>query len=145
MKTTITVILAMVILTYSGCKDKAEVAAEIAELEPAAITAAWDWLKAVDSEEYEKSWVEATEYLRNATGKENWVKLLEAQRKPLGQMTNREVKKTQYKTTLPGSPDGQYFIIEYSSRFKNKEAALETLTTKREEDGVWRVAGYFIK
>lgn len=144
-KNTITIILATAILACLGCKDKVEVAAEFSEVERAAITAALEWLKTVDSEEYEKSWAEVTKYDRNPIEKEKWIEIHEAGRKLLGQVIKREAKKTQYKTTHPGLPDGHYYIIEFSSRFTKKRKAVEILLTRLEEDGVWRVHGYIVK
>jgi len=48
-------------------------------------------------------------------------------------------------TSVPGGPDGQYVIIEFAASFENKKTAIETVTPMLEKDGVWRVAGYYIK
>jgi hypothetical protein len=44
-----------------------------------------------------------------------------------------------------GAPDGEYVVIQYDTKFDNKAAAVETVTVARGKDGVWRVAGYYIK
>jgi hypothetical protein len=36
-------------------------------------------------------------------------------------------------------------VIQYETQFKNKKAALETVTPMREKDGSWKVSGYFIR
>ena len=48
-------------------------------------------------------------------------------------------------TELPGAPDGQYVAIQFTTPFENKRVAVETITPMLEDDGDWRVAGYFIK
>jgi hypothetical protein len=50
-----------------------------------------------------------------------------------------------YSRTLPGAPDGEYVVIQYSSQFANKASAVETVTPMREKDGSWKVSGYYVK
>jgi hypothetical protein len=42
-------------------------------------------------------------------------------------------------------PQGHYVVLQYASRFSDRANAIETVTPAREEDGTWRVAGYFIR
>jgi uncharacterized protein DUF4019 len=35
-------------------------------------------------------------------------------------------------------------VIRYSSSFKNKTRAVETVTPMLSKDGAWRVSGYFV-
>jgi hypothetical protein len=48
-------------------------------------------------------------------------------------------------TDLPGAPDGEYVVYQYKTSYKNKKKAIETITPMKEEDGVWKVSGYYIK
>jgi hypothetical protein len=50
-----------------------------------------------------------------------------------------------YTNTLPGAPDGEYVVIQYETSFENKKSAIETITPMLDEDGRWRVSGYYIK
>ena len=50
-----------------------------------------------------------------------------------------------YKTSLPGAPDGEYVVMEFTTAFTNKKSAIETITPMLDEDGQWRVAGYYIR
>jgi len=50
-----------------------------------------------------------------------------------------------YKTTMPGGPDGEYVVIQFETKFENKEKAIETITPMKGEDGKWHVSGYFVK
>ncbi|MCJ7673809.1 MAG: DUF4019 domain-containing protein [Sedimentisphaerales bacterium] len=115
------------------------------EAEKAAVAAADAWLKLVDVGQYAESWAEAAEYFKNAVSKEDWQKSMEPFRKPLGALVSRTLKSTDYTTTAPGAPDGQYVIIQYDSSFENKKSAVETVTPMLDKDGKWRVSGYFIK
>jgi hypothetical protein len=46
---------------------------------------------------------------------------------------------------LPGAPDGDYAVIQFSTEFAHKRTARETVTPMRDADGEWRVSGYFIR
>jgi len=66
-------------------------------------------------------------------------------REPLGKVMNRGVIKKKYMTSVPGAPDGEYVVIQYSANFENKKNAIETVTPMKDTDGEWRVSGYYIK
>ena len=115
------------------------------EKEAAAVKAAEQWLTLVDEGRYSESWQEAAGYFRSAVGKEQWKQAMQAARKPLGKLVSRKAGSTTFKTSLPGAPDGEYVIIVFETSFENKKAAVETVTPMVDEDGKWRVSGYFIK
>jgi len=115
------------------------------EREDAAVKAAKEWLALVDAGEYEESWQEAAAYFRRAVTKDEWVASLGAVRAPLGETASRGFKGATYTTTLPGAPDGEYVVIQFDTAFANKGSAVETVTPMKDEDGRWRVSGYFIR
>lgn len=115
------------------------------EATEAGVEAATVWLALVDSGEYEKSWNEAADYFKNAVTKEKWAQSLNAARKPLGELTSRELKSADHRTALPGAPDGEYVLMQFTSSFSAKAEAIETVTFMGEPDGKWKMAGYFIK
>jgi len=115
------------------------------EKEAAAISAAEKWLAVVDSAQYAKSWKEAAVLFRNAIKPERWEQSMQAVRKPLGKLLSRKVLNKAYKSSLPGAPDGEYVVIQFETSFENKKAAVETVTSMLDKDGIWRVSGYYIK
>ena len=110
-----------------------------------ALTAAENWLALNDKGEYGESWQEAAEYFKTAISHDQWVNTLQAVRKPLGKVNSRTAKSATYKTSLPGAPDGEYVVIQFTTSFENKKSAIETVTPMKDKDGKWRVSGYFIK
>jgi hypothetical protein len=112
--------------------------------ESAAIEAANEWLALVDAGQFETSWQESASLLRNAVSAQQWEESVTAARRAFGGFVSREVLTAEFKTSLPGAPDGEYVVIQYRSAFEKKQAAIETVTPMR-EDGAWRVAGYYIK
>ena len=112
--------------------------------EKAALDSAEKWLALVDNGSYGQSWDEAAGYLKNAIPKQQWVESLQAYRTPLGKLVSRKLISTQYATSLPGAPDGEYVVIQFETSFKNKKSAIEQITPMLDKDGKWRVSGYFI-
>jgi hypothetical protein len=119
--------------------------AQDSDKEKTAVLAAEKWLRMVDEGKYSESWQEAAEYLRNAINQEQWNRSLQAVRKPLGEVVSRQMQTATYTTSLPGAPDGEYVVIQFDTSFKNKKAAIETVTPMMDQDGTWRVSGYYIK
>ncbi|UCG79403.1 MAG: DUF4019 domain-containing protein [Nitrospirota bacterium] len=113
--------------------------------EKVAATEAKSWLGLVDDGRYLESWEQSSKLFKNAIGKEQWGRQLSAARNPLGKVINRELSSTYFTTSLPGAPDGEYVVIEFSTIFENKRSAVETVTPMKEKDGRWRVSGYYIR
>ncbi len=110
-----------------------------------AVIAAEMWLGVVDKGEYGVSWDQSSEVFQSAVSLADWEQSLNAVRKPLGELISRNVKSAKYATSLPGAPDGEYVVIQFTTVYANKESAVETVTPKKGSDGLWRVSGYFIK
>ena len=113
--------------------------------EAAALAVAEAWLALVDAGAYERSWETAAGLFRDSITPEQWRDILIAVRRPLGETRSRELLSTSYWTELPGAPDGQYVIIQFDTSFENKRASVETITPMLDQDGAWRVGGYYIK
>jgi len=113
--------------------------------EKEALKAAESWLTWVDAGEYGKSWDQSAALFKTALSKGEWEKALKAARKPLGDLVSRKVKSTNYATSLPGAPDGEYVVIQFTTSFVNKRSAVETVTPMKDPDGLWRVSGYYIR
>jgi len=113
--------------------------------EELAVVSAEQWLKIIDTDNFDKGWVYASEYLKNAVTKDFFKQSLHGVRSPLGSMKTRVLDSAKYTTSLPGSPDGEYVVIQFKTGFENKANAVETLISKKEKDGQWKVAGYYIK
>jgi Protein of unknown function (DUF4019) len=111
----------------------------------AAQKAAENWLALVDKGDYGASYDEAASFFKAAVTKDDWVRQLKAVRGPLGNVISRKLRSAEYKTSLPGAPDGQYVVVQYDTSFDNKKSAVETIVPMLDKDGKWRVSGYFIR
>ncbi len=110
-----------------------------------AVAAAEAWLNGIDAGGYAASWDQAAELFRKAVPRDSWAAQVKGVREPLGALEARRLHSTRRMTSLPGAPDGHYVVIEFEARYARKARATETVTPVREEDGAWRVAGYYIR
>ena len=127
-------------LCFSACTIKQNPKAE-----KAAEKSALEWLKLTDNEKYAESWQDAAQYFKKEVNEKVWVQQLSVVRKPLGKVLSRKLVIKEYTTKLPGAPKGEYVVIQFETSFENKNFAVETVTPMREEDGKWKVSGYYIK
>jgi Protein of unknown function (DUF4019) len=123
----------------------ASVLAQNANKEKAAVSPAEKWLGLVDKGEYAESWKEAATYFRDRVTEQKWEQVSRSVRDPLGKLISRHLRTEDYQTSLPGAPDGQYVVMQFDTSFANKKAAVETVTTVKEKNGMWRVVGYYIR
>jgi hypothetical protein len=115
------------------------------EAEKEALKAAEEWLILIDNNDYSASWDNAAALFKQAITKEQWAESFKALRPAMGDLISRNLKSATYTNSLPGAPDGEYVVIQFSSRFTNKKSAIETVTPMKDPDGKWRVSGYYIK
>lgn len=113
--------------------------------EQAAIAAAENFLHLVDCGRYADSWNATAQLFKAQVSRQAWADQLEHIRPIFGNTIKRTIKAQKSIGSLPGAPDGKYVVIQFSTRFANKEHAMETVTPMLESDGVWRVSGYYIQ
>ena len=140
MRKYISALLGILLFTIGGCAPNSN-----PDAEKLGIESAQAWLEFVDNEKYAESWEEAAEYFKSSISKEKWTNTIHAVRNPLGKVISRKLKSQKYTTSLPGTPYGDYVVIQYNTTFKNKKAAVETITLIQDKDGKWKVSGYYIK
>jgi hypothetical protein len=99
----------------------------------------------IDGGRYAESWKEGAAVFKGSITEAGWVAALETLRRPLGGIVSRELISAQHTTTLPGAPDGEYVVIQYRAEFSKKKNAVEMITPMLDEDGTWRISGYYIQ
>jgi opacity protein-like surface antigen len=105
--------------------------------------AAREWLGFVDVGDAQASWGAAGKKFRAAIAVDVWAEALKKEQARLGPVARRTVGPTRFQTTLPGFPDGEYAQVLFNTAFANTGDSRETLSLEREDDGKWRVIGYF--
>ena len=111
----------------------------------AAVKAAEAWLALIDKAEYDKSWDEAAPAFKQKVPRSQWVQQIRSVRGPLGALKSRSLLGAKYTTEIPNAAKGEYVIMQFQTSFDNKENAVETVTPMLDDEGVWRVSGYYIR
>lgn len=106
--------------------------------------AAQSWLQLVDRGDYSASWREAASPFKNQIAESNWVSAVIAAREPFGSLVSRKMQESNYETTLPGVPDGEYVVMKFDAVYEKKASATEVVTSML-DGNEWRVAGYYIR
>lgn len=130
---------ALTVLALAGLSVSAAVS-PLTEAREAALR----WLALIDEGAYGESWEQAATLFRIGVGKENWQRAVGSARREIGKSLVRQFKSATFTRGLPGAPEGEYVIVQFTSQYENKASALETVSMTREPDGVWRVAVYNI-
>ena len=110
-----------------------------------AVVAAREWLELIDEGDASGSYDRAASLFKAVVSREQWQSSLAAAQAPLGKPLDRSLKSCRYAEELPGAPDGKYYVIEYDTAFERKQNGTETVVPMPDEDGVWRVSGYFVR
>jgi hypothetical protein len=134
--------VAALVLMLGGCGGAA--AAE--EIDTGgALTSSNEWLALIDAGRYGAAYEEAAESFRKGIEKVKWEVAAQNARAASGPLVNRRMRTATFTRTLPGAPDGEYVIVQFDSRFDRQPLVTEMVTSEREKDGRWRVAGYWIR
>jgi hypothetical protein len=110
-----------------------------------AVDAANRWLALSDAGDGAATWVQAAPSFRAAVSRAAWSDALKQTRQPFGTARSRKVVSSEFKRSLPGAPDGEYVVIQYDTQFEHKAHAVETVVPMRDQDGSWKVSGYFVR
>jgi Protein of unknown function (DUF4019) len=132
-------------VTRTIAAEKAAMVAARTNPEDAAQKVAEAWVVLADTGRYGEAWDASARVFRAAVPRAAFVQQAGAARDPLGEVVLRTLKSREYRTSLPGAPDGKYVVIQYQTAFANNKDTLETITPTLDADGKWRVSGYFIK
>ena len=110
----------------------------------AALVAAQEWLTLLDAGDYPACWSSAAELMRGAVTEEQLAWALRGALDPMGELVSRSLASAEKHNTLPGAPDGRYWVLSFTASYASKREAAETVTALWDRDA-WRVSGYYIR
>ena len=113
--------------------------------ETAALSAVQTWLSLMDNGHYGESWETAADSFHKAVTQADWVSKSGTIRQPLGKVLSRTLGTMEHLSTLPGMPDGSYFVVKFDTAFDNLKPASETVTIALANDGRWKAIAYLIR
>ena len=111
----------------------------------AAQVAANNWLDRFDAGDAGTCWDMSSAAFRKAVTRDKWISDLQTVRETVGSIQQRDRKEARFTRSLPGAPEAPYVLMQNSVRYEKRGSGIETITMVRENDGAWRMAGYFIR
>jgi hypothetical protein len=117
-----------------------------------ALNAAERWLVPVDAQRYNDAWAMAAESFKAKVPRDSFRDGIARIRKDYGKVVKRSGEKMAFRGDVPapdqGDPTpkpGAEVAILFDAAFAGNKQAQEEITMVYEKDGVWRVAGYYIR
>lgn len=103
------------------------------------------FLAKIDTGDWAGSWNVAGDFIQSQVPVDGWSATVQPVREPLGAVTSRTLKSVEQTKQLPGAPEGDYEVLQFTTTFEADDKVLtETLIMIRTEDG-FDVAGFFIR
>lgn len=106
------------------------------------------FIKAIERGQHEVLWEAASDTIRRAMGREAFIVLLAQRHGALGPGMDRRwaAVRVDQPGQRPHWQPGTYAVLEFSVAFGTAAAPhRETVTLRREDEGVWRLAGYAVR
>ena len=113
--------------------------------EQQAVNAAERWLVPVDAGRSADAYAMASAQFKSTVSREQWRDGVRDLRKPYGRVVLRKAEKLAHTIEKPKGDPGEQIVILFDTKFVAKKIATEEITMIREPDGIWRVAGYYIR
>jgi hypothetical protein len=102
------------------------------------------FLQMIDAGQYGQSWQSASRLMQERVSQQAWEEKLKDARTRSGQLVSRDRTSATYSTEAQDSPEGEYIMLIYDSRFEHAEDVSEYVTVMRDGED-WKVAGYFME
>lgn len=110
-----------------------------------AVAAAQSWLAIVDAGKFGESWDLAATTFQKGITKAKWEQAVGNVRTPIGAVKSRILMKGRDAPRLVNLPVGDAVVIQFATSFEKLAPTIETVTPFREQDGSWKISGYYIK
>lgn len=104
-------------------------------------------LNLVDSNRVAEIWEGGSPVMKRLVSREGFVQQTQRARSSLGNVVERNWQLVVRRQVSAGEasaelPAGNYVSINFESRFSSGRRAVELVTFRQDEDGVWRATGY---
>ena len=141
-------VLALLLAVFAG----ASFAQAMMPAQREALNAAERWLVPLDAQRYADAWTMASESFKAKVARDSFRDGIYRIRKDYGKVEKRSGEKMAFRGDMP-APDqgdapmkaGTEVAILFDTVFAGQRQAQEEVTMVLEKDGIWRVAGYYIK
>ncbi len=101
------------------------------------------WLVLIDDGAYDESWDVASSVVQGAMHKDEWGPTMRQARAPYDPISNRELVQSQFMTSVPNMPDGEYVRLTFTT--DTASGKVNEIVALIYEGGGWSVMGYFLR
>lgn len=105
-------------------------------------SAAEAFLSLIDQDNYQESWTEASNLLRDNVDADQWAEHAASYRQPLGIVAYRNLNSIEFHDWLEEMPAGDYALVFFDSSLADNGNASEMVGLVLDDNSVWRVIGY---
>ncbi len=102
------------------------------------------WLALLDNGALAESWRTAGTMFKAQVSEADWATAVRSVRDPAGAVVSRTQQSAERSNSLPGAPEGEYWIVQYQTVFANNPNATETVVLAREGADL-KAIGYFVR
>jgi hypothetical protein len=115
-----------------------------------ALNAAERWLVPVDAQRYADAWAMSAASFKGSVDRTKFRDGMRDLRKEYGRVVLRKAEKMAFVGSRPapedsGPKEGAQLSILFDTKFVRNRQATEEVLMELEKDGLWRVAGYYIR
>jgi len=103
------------------------------------------WLELLDQGHFAESWDSAAAAFKEAVARDVWEQQVAAARAPFEPFGERQLLSAAYANSPPNAPPGEYVVLLYETAVSEDRTVTETVVPMKQDDGSWRVSGYFVK
>lgn len=82
---------------------------------------------------------------RHTLTRSAWDAAVRKARGPFEPFGARKLLGASFQTKLPGVPLGEYVVLQYQTKVGGGKTVVKTVTPMKDQDGSWRVSGYYIR
>lgn len=140
-------VAAVLVFAFTGTAPVQQGGAEPAAVQqvilPEAQQAAEQWLDLMDKGRWEDSWAQSGASFKTTIDAQGWQVAGSSARSGFGRLESRQMATGVRTTTLPGAPEGDYHVFQFTARYSEGNA-FETVIVSF-EDGQWKGMTYFIR
>jgi hypothetical protein len=106
--------------------------------------AALNWLNLIDRKKYTQAYSLTSPYFKERVKEVNWLNKIESALQMDAPVSERKLINSKYLTSMPDAPDGEYYVMQFSSERADNTEVIETVTPVL-DNGQWKVCGFYIK
>mgnify|MGYP005702446297 CR=1 FL=1 len=102
----------------------------------------FNWYSEINNQNYKKAYESLSAELKESMSLENWSNQMSQLMDEFGEVKNRQVTNTEFKSKIEGLNDGFYVIISYKVDYTNTKNHFEYLLIRQNDKSEWKIIDF---